>query len=314
VLGIPTTSRKKTDMGTVVHKVLEILAHKKLTLQNNKKFFTDEQLGKFHVDKCDPYEILENSFKYYESIADEKGWTATDFKSCNKWLNEALTFGGGEYNPLNRKIISPEQQFDIEIKKPWAGYNYTLPDGKRLAGNLCIKGTIDLVTELEPGIIEIIDWKTGSRKNWITGEEKDYQYLQRDSQLLLYYYAATHLYPNAKQILMTIFYLEEYQFKKHNNGGPFTIPFTQKDFDYTENMLKQRFLEIKKITRPKLNITWCCNKFCYFGTHNATQDPSKTYCQFFRDKIGTEGMEKVVEDYADLSKINKYENFAGRKE
>ena len=34
-----------------------------------------------------------------------------------------------------------------------------------------IKGTIDLVTKIDDNVIEVVDWKTGQRKNWATGSK-----------------------------------------------------------------------------------------------------------------------------------------------
>ena len=75
------------------------------------------------------------------------------------------------FDPRNRNILYPEQQFDIVINKPWAKYSYDTKDGK-LEGNLAIKGTIDLITQPNKDTLEIVDWKTGRRLNWATGEEK----------------------------------------------------------------------------------------------------------------------------------------------
>ena len=41
---------------------------------------------------------------------------------------------------------------------------------KKLKGQLAIKGTIDLVTKLNDDTIEVVDWKTGRRMDWTTGE------------------------------------------------------------------------------------------------------------------------------------------------
>ena len=75
------------------------------------------------------------------------------------------------FDPRNRNILCPEQQFDIVIDKPWAEYEYKTTK-ETIKGQLAIKGTIDLITQINDDTLEIIDWKTGRRLDWATGEEK----------------------------------------------------------------------------------------------------------------------------------------------
>ena len=65
-----------------------------------------------------------------------------------------------------------EPHFDIPIDEPWAKFTYE-KDGKMVEG--CRSSTIDLVTKLDDETIEVVDWKTGRRLDWATGEVKDYK-------------------------------------------------------------------------------------------------------------------------------------------
>jgi hypothetical protein len=57
------------------------------------------------------------------------------------------------------------------------------------------KGTSDQSSIHGHPRIEVIDWKTGRRLDWATGEEKTYEKLCSDPQLLLYNYAISKLIP-----------------------------------------------------------------------------------------------------------------------
>lgn len=226
-------------------------------------------------------------------------------------MHMALDHQNGAFDPRNRNIITPEQKFDFEIKEPWAKYNYKFEDGRQLSGFLNIRGTIDLITEVRPGIIEIIDWKTGSTRNdFATGKTKEFETLHEDPQLRLYHYAAHRLY-NVDDIIMTIFYVRA--------GGPFSLMLSKDDLKETEEIIRKKFDQIRRNTKPKLNpgppwsshpnvyvSSFKCFKLCKFA-QQSTEDPSKTTCQFFQDKIALEGIEKVTEKYMNFDKLNYYE-------
>ena len=129
---------------------------------------------------------------------------------------------------------------------------------------MAIKGTIDLVTRIDNDTIEVIDWKTGRRLDWATGEEKTYDKLREDAQLLLYNYAISKMYPDYKQAIMTIFYVKD--------GGPFSMCFDSKDQKNFLEMLRVRFEEIKKNNVPQLlsqdRSHWKCTKLCHFYKNN----------------------------------------------
>ncbi|NDF28542.1 hypothetical protein EB159_03575, partial [archaeon] len=119
-----------------------------------------------------------------------------------------LTHSDGQFDPRKRHIHFPEPHFDIPIEEDWAKFEYEI-NGKKLKGQLAIKGTIDLVTKINDDTIEVIDWKTGRRMDWATGEVKDYKKLENDAQLLLYYYAISKLYPDFPNRIMSIFFYKD---------------------------------------------------------------------------------------------------------
>jgi hypothetical protein len=305
VLGWRGPSNQKADKGTIVHKVLEILAFIKQGIQNKENKVTDDICGEINVKKYDLDKIFTTVYDYYVEKNPQHKWVDKDRKDCYDWVQKTISFNDGMFDPRNRHIICPEQRFDIEIKREWAKYSFDTPEGK-LEGNLAIKGTIDLITKIDDNFFEIIDWKTGKRLDWATGKEKTQEKLENDPQLRIYHYAVQTLFPEVEHIMVTINFI--------NDGGPFSICFDKSDMIKTEEMLKNKFEKIKQVKRPSLNKTWMCKKLCHFGktTFENTIIPSleeyrenqitpvnqcMTKCEQVKHDIELKGMNEVVKEY-----------------
>ena len=304
VLGHQSPSGMAAEKGTIVHKVMECLAHTKLAHQKGEGTINDDALGFMDVSDFEYVysndfvdELVNLSYEHYTSKSDHH-YTPRHFKDCKKWSYEAITYCEKAFDPRNRNIVAPEGSFDFEIDEPWAKYEYSLEDGRVLSGNLSMKGTIDLITEVRPGVYEVIDWKTGRRLDWATGQEKTFKKLTTDPQLRIYHYALTKMYPDIDQFIMTIYFIKD--------GGPYTLAFTKDDLSDTMEMLKSRFEEIKRTNRPRLVKSWKCTKFCHFGktSHCSGEiDPRTgnpyTICEFVAKKVRNKGIEiSMKEDVA----------------
>lgn len=304
-LGIRSPSNKKADKGTICHKVFEILAGIKLSTQQNQPYFNDDIVHKIDVANYNLDMIIDDVYKYYTSVFVNHEWSETDHKDCRKWIYKALEHNNGMFDPRNRDIVQPEQHFDIEIKKPWAKYDYKTKEG-RLVGNLAIKGTIDLITKVNEDTLEVIDWKTGKRLDWATGEEKTLDKLHRDAQLMLYYYAIKHIYPHVKHIIVSINFI--------NDGGMFSVCFDDSHMHKVEMMLRHKFETIKQTTNPPLNKSWKCSKLCHFGKntfentdylpileYRANQitpiNKCMTQCEQIKHDTELHGMDYVIDTY-----------------
>lgn len=213
----------------------------------------------------------------------EKNVPGTPERYFKRLVNSVNLVLNSDYNPLKRHIVQPEQDFVLDVKEDWANYDYQY-FGERLKGTLGIRGIIDLITK-DGEFIEVIDWKDGRRFNWTTGEEKTYAKLMKDPQLLIYYYAIRKLYPDVKNLIITIFFI--------NDGGPFTLCFTDSDFVKVEKMVKEKFEKVKSTTIPRLNKSYRCKLFCHFGK-NSFPGSSKTICQDIEKDVRTKGMENTV--------------------
>lgn len=257
VLGWRGPSGQKADKGTIVHKVLEILAVIKKAQQDGQSHIDDEIIGKLDTNKYNLNTIIEKVYKYYSATNSHHTWSPRDYKDCHAWVYKAIEFNDGMFDPRNRHIVCPEQHFDFTINKSWAKYSYGLSDGSKLEGNLALKGTIDLITKVDDKTLEIIDWKTGRRLDWATGQEKTQEKLEKDPQLRIYHYAISQLYPDIEHIIFSIYFI--------NDGGPFSVCFEKEHLKETEDMLRRKYEYIKTTKKPKLNKSWMCSKLCHFG-------------------------------------------------
>ena len=301
VLGYQSLSGKKAVQGTIVHKVLEVLASLKKYEQDKPKVkflkVDDEAIGKFKCKKTEfssedlINDLIDKSFESYSTQEDHHDWYGKDREECRKWTWQALHWNEGQFDPRNRNIVAPEPHFDIPIEEDWAKFKYTLPDGKEIEGQLAIKGTIDLVTQTDDDTIEVVDWKTGKRIDWATGEEKTYEKLCSDPQLLLYYYAISKLFSNYKQAIMTIFYIKD--------GGPFSMCFDKSDHDRFLGMLKDRFQEIQQNVTPKpvsaSRKDFRCNKLCHYYKNN-WPGTNQNMCIYIEKHLETYGIDKTVKN------------------
>ena len=300
VLGHRSPSGKKAQLGTMVHKVMEVLAACKKCLQDNPEektlTITDDALGEIEFTKRKLYtkkfvdDILDQSYAHYQKDCIHKYYPA-DLKFCKNLTEKALTYNDGQFDPRNRDVVDAEPNFDLPIEEDWAKFEYEMPDGTKANGQLAIKGTIDLVTKIDDGVIEVSDWKTGQRKNWATGEEKTYEKLLEDPQLLLYNYAISRLYPDYEQAIMSIFFIRD--------GGPFSMCFDKSDQEKFLDMLRKRYQQIQKNTNPRLvsptRRDFRCQKLCHFCKTDWPGE-NKSMCQHVEDKLRKEGYDKTVAD------------------
>jgi ATP-dependent helicase/DNAse subunit B len=297
VLGHRSISGKKAQLGTIVHKVMECLASCKKELQDNpakSMSIVDDAVGEIKFTERKLFtkkfvaDLLDRSYAFYTENCTHH-YTGADMKFCKKSVDDALGYNDGQFDPRKRNVVASEPQFDIPIEEDWAKYEYKMPDGKVIEGRLAIKGTIDLVTQVDDGVIEVIDWKTGRRLNWATGEEKTYEKLLEDPQLLLYNYAISKLFPEYEQAIMTIYYIRD--------GGPFSMCFDKPDQKKFLGMLENRFKQIKRndfpqpISRTRKHFK--CTKLCHFYK-NKWPGTNISMCEHVEEHLKAFGEEDTV--------------------
>lgn len=319
VLGFEEDGNKKAELGNVLHKVGECLALAKLKHQETGQVgphnIGDHYIGDLIVDDIFDNESVINklcklSHDYHASIS-KHDWTNKDLITAIEWANKVISFQGGEFDPRNKNVICVEKYFDFELEHDWAHYSYKIGD-TIVEGQLALKGTIDLIMEIAPDHYEVLDYKTGKRINWATGEEKTYEKLQTDPQLLLYYYACRKVFPDIPHFDFTIYYI--------NSGGPFTMSFDDRNIKMAEDMIREKFTEMKNLQEPKLISStnrqrmsnFRCKSLCHFYKHNqpGTDIP---ICEFFQNKVKELGADEVMNQYGNMDKISSYGDGGGKK-
>ncbi len=327
-LGWKGKGNKKADKGTITHKILEICALCKKASQDGLSTIIDEDVGEILTDNYDPEylgSVASRVYQVYTKRFNHHKWSDIDFRDCLSWAWKALKYRNGLFDPRYKDVVAAEPHFDFEIDKEWADYDY---QEYGLKGKLALKGTIDLITDLGDNCYEIVDYKTGQRKDWATGKTKDQQKLFTDAQLRLYHYAVKHMYPHVHTFLITIYFI--------NDGGPFTVHFQDADIPKTEEMIKERFNKIKNTKQPSIirqmdpSQAWKCKKLCdagmtsfenthvepliekRFGQFNKKGQPMSK-CEQIRYMIKEKGIEWVTKNYMNPNhKIGSYGHGGGK--
>lgn len=313
-LGMKDKQNLKATMGTIVHKCMETLGNIVIARREGKRKVKDEIFNHTFKQLEDLEFISKMCYDYYSKHVPElsEKFTPKVYQQCHDWFLKALAYKNGEMDPRNQDIFAVEQFFDIEIKKPWAKYRYDV-NGEIIEGNLSIKGTVDVIVKHDENYFQILDFKTGKRIDWATGEIKTQEKLEKDVQLLLYYYALKNTFPDY-EFYVSIYYINDSKIDGADvPGGLFDICFDESDYEKAENILRQKFEYIKSVRQPRLlsddNTHWKCQYLCKFSEE--WYDSGKSTCQFMRDEVKSKGLLDVVAEYGDISKISKYGSGGG---
>ena len=303
-LGWRGSSGKKAEMGTMAHKVMEILAGLKKFEQDNprKKYLVvdDDKCGKIrvHKDRLHTTELVDELTT--KAIADYAATTHHKFYrkergEVRSTVETFLTWNDGQFDPRLRNIYYPEPHFDQPIEEDWAKFDFTDANGNVQKGQLAIKGTIDLVTLVDDETIEVVDWKSGRRLDWASGEEKTYEKMKNDPQLLLYFYAMSKMFPEFKYRIMSIFFYKDIE--GEIDPTPYSFAFGKEDEDRFLEMLRKRVEEIRQNVSPKpLDPTrrdFKCKYLCHF-CKNSFEGETDNMCITIEKELVQLGMDEVV--------------------
>lgn len=235
--------------------------------------------------------LIDESSKYFAPKSPEP-WPRASFRDVNNWTWITLDYKGGIYDPRLRTIKCPEKHFDLKIEHDWAKYDYTNDLGIKYQGNFGIKGTVDLITELDSDTLEVVDWKTGQRLDWATGEVKTYDKLCNDTQLMMYYYALTKVFPEYENILISIFFVRD--------GGPFTMCFERHHIPIVEERLRKHFDEVRACHLPEMcsfdQSSFKCTRLCNYYKEKLPGTDVNT-CRHIHNEIKLHGMDAATAMY-----------------
>lgn len=298
-------NNKKAILGVIVHRAMQVLGDKSIAKQNKKRKVINDDIPSYSLSECDDLDkITEDCFNYYIPTVPELVFDHKDLKTCQGWVRKAVEYDDCKLDPRNQNVVVTEKYFEIELDKPWAKYSYEI-GGSKIEGPLILRGTVDLIVKEDEEYFQVLDYKTGKRLNWATGEEKTQDCLQKDFQLLFYYYALKNLYPTHK-FYVSIYYI--------NDGGLFDVVFDESDYLKAENMIKQKFMYINSVELPRLlspdNKHWKCKYLCAFS--EPSTDAGMSVCQQMHNRIRSYGYLDTLEQYGDLTKLNSYGSGGGR--
>jgi len=135
---------------------------------------------------------------------------------------------------------------------------------------------------------------TGQRLDWACktkDNKKTYKKLCTDFQLMLYYYAAKKLYPEAKQIIVSIMFVRD--------GGPYTICMDEDTVRKVEDRLCDRFQEIAACTLPAMQDStqrdFRCTRICDY--YKMVAPNGDNMCKFVHEHIQNKGIDETTKKY-----------------
>lgn len=305
-LGWPSDNGKKAEMGTMAHKAMEILAGLKKFEQNKPKnkylIVEDDKCGKIriHKDRLRTNEFIdeltEQAIEVYAEPSKHK-YSKKDRGEVRATVECFLTWNDSQFDPRERNIYYPEPHFDLPIEEDWAKFDFVDANGVTQKGQLAVKGTIDLVTLLNKDTIEVVDWKSGRRLNWATGEEKTYEKMMNDPQLLLYFYAMSKMFPEFPNRIMSIFFYKDVDGKI--DPTPYSFCFTKEDEDRFLEMLRKQVESIRKNISPQVldprRSDFRCKYLCHF-CKNSFEGETDSMCITIEKELKKNGIEKVVKE------------------
>jgi hypothetical protein len=276
--------------------------------RKNKSTFKDQMLlpyGAIREGETLIEELIQRAYEHFELerlIAEAKEKGKKDPFQRNYIEFCWMLFE--QYDPRKQNVVDVEFKFDLPIPHEWAIGD----DGKPIR----ILGFIDLVTQPEPGILVITDYKTGERNKFPGFQEKTYADIKKDLQLSMYCYVLQTLFPD-QTIIANLFYVRD--------GGVFSVTFDVDDnVKNVEETVKEHIDKIRSCEQPSLLSPIMgtapqsvIDKFKYPDTLNGTINSACMYlcpafknrqfstdcdCKFLNSKIAEIGLEEVQKLYS----------------
>jgi len=83
VLGMKDKTNKKAVLGTVFHRVMQVLADKKIAQLNKKKKLVNDDIQNLTFAECDDIDYVTHlCFEYYKKHEDDVNLTPKDLQTC----------------------------------------------------------------------------------------------------------------------------------------------------------------------------------------------------------------------------------------
>ena len=296
-----------TELGSAVHGVMEILAHKKL--KKNRGHIVTKDYGKVQL-KQSLSEVKDLVFHKTIEAQPTIDWTSDKINSYTPRMLPREFFdwlvGVGldsKYSPEKLDIIQPERRFEYELPFDWAKYSY-LKNGELVTGNFKLTGLIDLLYRDENGDVIFLDYKTG-KPHFSWAKNREYlpdEYLEH-LQLSLYYYVIRQLYPELGNPKVKLWWMQADDIVELDYGED-QIEFVLKE-------IRQMLDSIRNLTKLEKNITFKCRAFCSFGR---SKGENRTFTSIGRPELaiasdGSQHITQIGEEATICEAIHTFSRF-----
>jgi len=259
-LGLKQPSGKAATLGIIVHQVFEWMARLKM----------------WHKTNVEPLWLFERAWDENSHIELRKFTSrglSADYKRCQESVNKVVS---GSYNPYKLdNILDVEKWFELEMP----GTEWLTVENKQFK----IRGFIDLIHKIDDNTIEIIDWKNGLSKDFVTFEDITFDNISKKIQPRIYHLAASILFPQYRNILITFYYI---------NHNILTFSLGDEDIIDTLNILYGYFSTIKKDTLIRRNRSFKC-RMCPFNKNDV--------CTTIWSDLNTHGEQFAREKYVKIN-------------
>lgn len=293
---------KAATKGSAVHKALEIIAKRKLCIQENLSSFYDEELDTT-FEKVDFKKLIELCINKYQWES-QTPWSDWDKKNVRNWTWKVIK---SDWNPSKLNIFAVEHFFDIEIEEDWAKYSYQIGD-TLLEGNYRLRGTIDLIIDIGNNTLSIRDWKTGSKKKYnVRGQpDKTFIDLSEDHQFLLYYYVGKHLFPQ-HNIIVEVNYIKSDEIS--------TLFMDDHSYHKSKSNIINFFKDIRQSYPPPL-IKYTNDEPCGFcpWSQLKERDRSLNDCSFFEKQANEKSANELLLEFGSISKMSQYQGGGAQRD
>jgi hypothetical protein len=245
-----------------------------------KKFYTYKQLLQYgHVREGSEFieHLIELACKRYLDPLDATDLDKARVRNYTWMLLE-------QFDVRRKDIVETEFAFDIALEEKWAEN-----DGEQVK----MIGYIDLVHR-EDGILEITDYKTGQRKDFLTGKVKEYKDIEKDIQLHMYHLALSHYFD--EDIMANLIFVRD--------GGVFTITFPDGSLELTKQVIKKHLIQVRNAEYLRLldptRRDWRCRYFCPASKNCSFGNECD--CKFLQSYIGKYGQDAAEKEFKKTDK------------
>ncbi|TXT66098.1 MAG: hypothetical protein BAJALOKI3v1_50098 [Promethearchaeota archaeon] len=219
-----------------------------------------------YISKCkidgkpvpNPDKVLNEKLSVHDNITFKK--FKSKLKKVTKGYNDLFN---SDYRPDSEKVLCVEQYFKIPLEESIFSLDKTKDGSIRY---LTISGFIDRIDKIDDDTIEIIDYKTGSKKQFFCNKnfERDSLNIKMDIQPRLYHMAARYTFPQYSNVIVTFIYIAD--------GGPVLSVFCDEDIEETKQIIKKYLNKIRDNDDPQRDLSWKCSKMCTFGKNGVCQE------------------------------------------